>query len=118
MAFKEVSTPTTSNYWPKKASERKTGDSIIGKYTGTRDINTPNGQETYYILNNSDGQTLVRASAGLKRTMEAVPEGSHIKIVFQGKQTGKNGRQYNAFSVYIDDGEDSSEKVDFDGLDF
>lgn len=119
MAFKEVTSTKANAYWPKKVAERKVGDEIIGKYIGARQQNTPNGLQDYYALETDDGVTFVRSSAGLKRSMDAVPEGSIVKIIFQGKQTSKTGRQFNAFSVYIDDGDGADEDdVDLDGIDF
>lgn len=122
MAFKEVSTGggSISSYWPKKASERKVGDSVVGKYYGK--LNRPGlngGDDTLYLLKDSQGGTIgVNQSATISRAMEQIPEGSMVKIVYNGKATGKNGRQYNDFKVYMDDGEGGDDGVDLENLDF
>lgn len=125
MAFKEVTTNGNGErfvaYWPKRASERKVGDSIVGKYIGNREMKSPNGMQILYALETDDGLVGVNSSAALARTMATVPEGSYIKIVFNGKQTSKNGRQFNSFSVFIDDGEGDSKddgNIDLDDLGF
>lgn len=123
MAFQEVSTGggSISSYWPKKASERKVGDSVVGKYSGKLTRPGLNGaEETLYLLKDSNGGTVgVNANVTISRAMEQIPEGSMVKIVFNGKATSKKGFQYNDFKVFVDDGEGGGEdNVDLDGIDF
>lgn len=127
MAFKEVQTGSNiKQYWPKKAAERKPGDSVEGVYRGkTERPGFSGGTDTLYLIEGKDGMIGVNANASISRKMEQIPTDTTVKIVFNGKQTNpKTGRQYNDFSVFMDDGEDSDhrandeESVDFGGLDF
>lgn len=124
MAFKEVSTSNSASriteYYPKKSSERKEGDSVVGKYTGKRTYKNPDGTDSVLYILESDGKVIgVNSSASIARSMEQIVEGSLVKIVFNGKKKSqKSGRMYNDFSVYIDTDEPSDEKVDLSNLDF
>lgn len=110
MAFKEVSgASTVSYYWPKRASERKVGDSVTGKYKSKQERVNPDGSKSVlYMLETVDGLVGVNGSSALiLKAMEQIPEGSTVKIVFNGKQRSqKTGREYNNFSVLVDDGSD------------
>lgn len=124
MAFKEVrgNGGNINQFWPKKASERKEGDSVEGFYKGK--VERPGfngGTDTLYLLETKEGETVgVNATASISRKMEMIPTETMVKIVFNGKKTSpKSGRQYNDFSVFIDeDMKPSTNEVDFDGIDF
>lgn len=110
MAFKQIEGNGDGNriseYFPKKASERKEGDNVVGVYKGTRLVRRPssNEQETLYVLEGEGGKLIgVNESPVIKTKMAQVAEGMTIKIQFEGKKTGKTGRQYNDFSVWIDE---------------
>lgn len=126
MAFKEVQSGSNiKSYWPKKAAERQVGDSVEGYYRGS--IERPGfsgGTDILYLIETKDGMTGVNANASISRKIEQVPEGTLVKIVFNGKQRNpKTGREYNDFSVLMDDSDQaqsasSDGDVDFGGLDF
>ena len=122
MAFKAVTGGSNiSSYWPKKAAERKVGDEITGVYKTKMERVNPDGSKSIlYVLQTSDGNVGVNGnSAMILRAMEEIPEGSTVKIIFQGKQRSqKTGREYNNFEVFVDDGGDESPKDDLDNLDF
>ena len=56
----------------------------------------------------------VNESPVIKTKMSQVAEGMTIKIQFEGKKSGKSGRQYNDFSVWIDeDAKPEDDELDF-----
>lgn len=116
MAFKEVSTTTSSmQYWPKKMAERKEGDEVTGTYKGKKELMNPDGSKrTVYILDN-DGQGIsVNGYANIDRAFSQIPEGSLVKIIFNGKKTNpKTGRSYNDFTVMVDDAAPASQETEF-----
>ena len=127
MAFKEVTGGSNiSSYWPAKAADRKVGDSVEGTYKTKMERTNPDGSKSVlYVLENVDGRVGVNASATITRAMEQIPEGSLVKIVFQGKQRSqKTGREYNNFQVFIDDAtqtepeDDGNQEVDLSGMAF
>lgn len=126
MAFKEVQSGSNiKQYWPKKAAERKQGDSIEGYYRGS--IERPGfsgGTDILYLIETKDGMAGVNSNASIARKIEQVPESTLVKIIFNGKQRNpKTGREYNDFSVLMDDADTAQPtstegEVDFGGLDF
>lgn len=126
MAFKEVQSGSNiKQYWPKKAAERKQGDSIEGYYRGS--IERPGfsgGTDVLYLIETKEGMAGVNSNASIARKIEQVPEGTLVKIIFNGKQRNpKTGREYNDFSVLMDDANTAQPaptdgEVDFGGLDF
>lgn len=122
MAFKEI-TNTGMSYWPKKATERKEGDEIVGTYIRKDSRVNPDGsQSVLYVLKTENGLVGVNSSAMIARALEQIPEGTVVKIVYNGKaHSQKTGRVYNDYSVFMDDGGDtknSDEEVDLKNLDF
>lgn len=124
MAFKEVTGGSNiTSYWPKKAAERKEGDSITGIYRNKMTRKNPDGSDSVlYVLETKEGKVGVNSSATIARAMEQIPQDTTVKIVYNGKaRSQKTGREYNNFVVYMDDSGDSkdnSEEVDLDSLDF
>lgn len=126
MAFKEVQSGSNiKSYWPKKAAERQKGDSVEGYYRGS--IERPGfsgGTDTLYLIESKEGMVGVNSNASIARKIEQVPQGTLVKIIFNGKQRNpKTGREYNDFSVLMDDADTAatpaqSDEVDFGGLDF
>lgn len=119
MAFKEItgSTGKFAEYFPKKSSERKVGDFVVGVYNGTQTVTRPDGREDIlYVLKGEKGLIAVNTSPVLATKMAEVAEGMTIKIQYEGKERStKTGREYNNFSVFVD--EDAS-KVEDEPLDF
>lgn len=126
MAFTEVTGGGSNikSYWPKKAAERKVGDNVIGKYKTKMERSNPDGTKSVlYVIESADGLVGVNSSAMIARAMSEIPEGSTVKIVYNGKaRSQKTGREFNNFSIYIDtdDGTDekSDDTVDLTNLDF
>ena len=91
-----------SQSWPAKAAERKEGDTVVGVYVG--DITFGKGTEdeaTYYKLLENGAVIGVRASAIIRDAFETMPKGTRVGVRYNGKKSGKNGRQYNSFEVRI-----------------
>ena len=126
MAFKEVTGGSNiKSYWPKKADERKEGDSITGVYRKRMERKNPDGSDSIlYLVETSEGMVGVNSSATISRAMEQIPYDTTVKIVYNGKaKSQKTGRVYNDFKVYMDDSnqtpkEESEEEVDLSKLDF
>lgn len=122
MSFQEVTGSSNINsYWPAKASERKVGDNVVGKYKSKLERTNPDGTKSVlYVLETANGKVGVNSSAIIARAMEQIPEGSTVKIVFKGKQRSqKTGREFNNFQVLVDTDDNSSEEdEDLNNLDF
>lgn len=122
MAFREVTGGSSiSSYWPKKAAERKVGDEVTGVYKSKQERVNPDGSKSIlYLLETANGTVGVNGSSALiLRAMEEIPEGSTVKIIFQGKQRSqKTGREYNNFQVLVDDGDGAADEEDLSNLDF
>ena len=114
MAFKQIEANGNrfAEYFPKKASERKAGDNVVGAYKGTREITRPDGStDVLYVLEGKDGLIGVNTSPVIATKMEQVAEGMTVKIQYEGKErSAKTGREYNNFSVWVD--EDDSAAAD------
>lgn len=119
MAFKEItgSTGKFAEYFPKKSAERKAGDFVIGVYSGTQTVTRPDGREdVLYVLKGEKGLIAVNTSPVLATKMAEVAEGMTIKIQYEGKERStKTGREYNNFSVFVDEdaGKSDEEPLDF-----
>ena len=86
-----------TTYWPGKAADRKEGMFAAGTYVGSVTFGEGTDDEsTRYKLKSQDGKEIYRAFAD-------IPVGSFVAIRFNGKKTGKNGRQYNDFEVRVTD---------------
>ena len=112
----DASAGRISSYFPKKSTERKAGDQVIGKYTGRKDVKKPDGTEDFlYLLTDEEGNTSgVNSAASIVRQMEQVPVGKRVRITFEGKkQNPKSLRYFNEFLVEVatDEDEDNKEKV-------
>lgn len=123
MAFKEVTGGSNiTSYWPKKAAERKEGDSVTGIYRNKMTRKNPDGSDSVlYVLESKDGKIGVNSSATIARAMEQIPEGTTVKIVYNGKaRSQKTGREYNDFKVYMDDSAQApaEDDVDLSDMDF
>lgn len=122
MAFREVTgSSNITRYWPARASERKVGDEVTGVYKSKQERINPDGSKSVlYLLETANGVVGVNGSSALiLRAMEEIPTGSTVKIIFQGKnRSQKTGREYNNFSVLVDDGEGGSDDADLSNLDF
>lgn len=107
MAFKQIEASGNrfAEYFPKKASERKAGDNVVGVYRGTREISRPDGStDVLYVLDGKNGLIGVNTSPVIATKMEQVAEGMTIKIQYEGKERStKSGREYNNFSVWVDE---------------
>ena len=118
MAFKQITdNGKFAEYFPKKAAERKDGDFVIGVYKGTKSVKRPDGRDDIiYVLEGEKGLIGVNTSPVLATKMEQVSEGMTIKVVYEGKErSAKSGREYNNFSVWIDEeeGEEKQTKLPF-----
>lgn len=107
MAFKEITGGGSkfAEYFPKKADERKKGDSVVGVYKGKKETRRPDGTTAeLFVLEGENGLIGVNASNVLNTKFDKVAEGMLVKVVFEGKEkSAKTGRSYNNFSVWIDD---------------
>ena len=124
MAFVEVTGGSNiKSYWPKKAAERKVGDSVTGIYRKRMERKNPDGSDSIlYLVETSEGLVGVNSSATIARALEQIPYDTTIKITYNGKaRSQKTGREYNNFTVFMDDSNQTpveDGKVDLSNLDF
>lgn len=125
MAFKEVTGGSNIKaYWPKKAAERKVGDSVTGIYRKRMERKNPDGTDSVlYLVETEEGLVGVNSSAMIARAMEQIPYDTTVKITYNGKaRSNKTGREYNDFKVFMDDSSQAPAKddadVDLSNLDF
>lgn len=106
-----------SREWTKVADEGGDGEyndiswkpedqpELEGKLTGIRhDV----GQytQTVYSVEDEDGQVYsVWSSTVLLKKFDGVSIGSYIKIVYLGSKSGKGGRKYKDFDMFVSSGE-------------
>lgn len=55
-----------------------------------------------YTIKTGDSETKLWGSTVLDDKLMGVPNGTHVKIEYNGKQMGKKGTQYHDFKVFID----------------
>lgn len=123
MAFKEITGGSNiKSYWPKKAAERKVGDSITGIYRKRMERKNPDGSDSIlYLIETGEGIVGVNSSATIARALEQIPFDTTVKITYEGKaRSNKTGREYNNFKVYMDDSSQTTKEddVDLSNLDF
>ncbi len=76
------------------------GQVVEGEWLGTKDgkygdlgiIDTVNGGEVVFPMHTV-----------LAKNLDEVSEGDKVKIVYKGKTSGKSGRTYHDFDVFIDE---------------
>lgn len=65
-----------------------------------------------YTVKTDDGEVKVWGSTVLDDKLMGVPQGSYVKLEYEGKKPSKTGNEYHSFKVFIDedspveDGED------------
>ena len=92
-----------TRYWPGKASERKEGDTVVGKYLEKFTFNKDTAKEsTVYKLENNGEVIGVASSASIDRQMENIPVGAVVGVRYNGKKQTKSGVFFNDFDVRVD----------------
>lgn len=98
LEFTEIEETTNSLSW----KPREPGDYIIGKYIGTEQGKGRGAGLIFYHLQDTFEQDVsILGSTVLNKKLEHIEPGSIIKIEYKGKDTAKNGREYNNFAVYV-----------------
>lgn len=111
-----------ASFFPKKTTERKEGDQVIGTYIGKRDMKRPDGTDDFvYLVKQEDGSLVgVNSSAGIVNQMEQVPTSKKVRVTFEGKkQNPKTSRFYNSFLVEVaaDDEDNKTKEVQGEPVD-
>lgn len=96
MAWKEVSNDAID-------IKTKPGNSVEGKYLGSRAFDSTYGEQHVYKL---EGQPGIYGFTALNRAMEQVPVGALVKIVYKGKtivETKRGKVPMHQCQVFVDD---------------
>ena len=115
-----------TRYWPGKASERKEGDTVVGKYLEKFTFNKDTAKESVVYKLENDGEVIgVASSASIDRQMENIPVGTIVGIRYNGKKQAKSGVFFNDFDVRVDrtslevaETIESGEQITLDGEDW
>jgi hypothetical protein len=75
---------------------------LEGEYIGSKVIAGNYGPQTVYLIKKADGHIVICPGGAVMSSVIAdVPLGSKVAIVSLGKETGKSGRDYNNYDVYV-----------------
>ena len=76
------------------------GDSIAGRYIKSENgIGKGDGLIFHHLKDTDNQEVSILGSTVLNRKLDKIEPGTIIKIVYKGKATAKNGREYNNFAV-------------------
>lgn len=98
--WKEV-TLESSDVWDKQQP-------IEGKFVKVETEIGPN-KSNMYTIKTDDGEIKVWGSTVLDDKLMGVPEGSYVKIEYEGKLKSKKGAEYHSYKVFIDTGAEDME---------
>lgn len=82
---------------------------LEGKLTKIEHNIGPNESTLYTVKKDDDNEVKVWGSTVLDDRFLGVPEGTYIRVTYEGLKKGKNGKSYHNYKVYID--EDSVPQV-------
>lgn len=91
--WKEV-TLESGDVWDKK-------EPIEGKLVKTETEVGPN-KSKMYTFDTDDGQVKVWGSTVLDDKLMGVPQGTYVKVEYEGKLKSKKGAEYHSYKVFID----------------
>ena len=93
----------------------KPGEEVVGTWLGMHEGRQMADGKTGQIgtIETADGKVAFSCTTVLKGRLSQCPEGSEIKVVYNGKQRGKTGTEYKSFGVWIAE----DESTDFDPSD-
>jgi hypothetical protein len=83
----------SGNVWDKASP-------LEGKFVKAEQDVGPN-KSKMYTIETEDGEVKVWGSAVLDDKLMGVPQGTYVKLEYEGKKKGKNA-EYNSYKVFID----------------
>lgn len=94
--WKEITVDTNSDVWDKEKP-------IEGTLTKTEHDIGPN-KSNMYTIKTEEGEVKVWGSTVLDDKLLGVPQGSYVKLEYEGKLKSKKGAEYHSYKVFIDEG--------------
>lgn len=92
--WKEVTVAASGETWDKL-------NPVEGKFVKVETEIGPN-KSNMYTLATDDGEVKIWGSTVLDDKLLGVPEGTYVRIVYEGKKPSKNGGQYHDYKVWLD----------------
>lgn len=92
--WREVTLDSSSDVWDRE-------DPIEGTFVGVREDVGPN-ESKLYTIKTDKGEVKVWGSTVLDDKLMGVPQGSKVRIEYEGKLKSKKGTQYHSYKVFID----------------
>jgi hypothetical protein len=93
--WKEISVDTNSDVWDR---EKDLEGIFVKMETG---IGANNSK--MYTIKTEEGEVKAWGSTVLDDKLANVPEGTYVKIEYEGKLKSKKGTDYHSFKVFIDE---------------
>lgn len=93
--WREVTLQSDSDVWDREKP-------IEGFFVKVEENVGPNGSKMY-TLKTDEGEVKVWGSTVLDDKLLGVPNGSYVKIEYEGKQKSKRGTEYHSYKVFVDD---------------
>lgn len=76
---------------------------LEGKLTKIEHNVGPNESTLYTVKKDDDTEVKVWGSTVLDDRFLGVPEGTYVKVTYEGLKKGKNGKSYHNYKVFIDE---------------
>ncbi len=93
--WKEITVDTNSEVWDREKP-------IEGKLLKIESDIGPN-KSKMYTIETKDGEIKVWGSTVLDDKLMGVPQGTIVKLEYEGKLKSKKGAEYHSYKVYIDE---------------
>lgn len=102
--WREITVNTDSEVWDRE--EPIEGDLVkVEREVG------PN-KSMMYTLNTVEGEVKVWGSTVLDDKLMGVPQGSYVKLEYEGKLKSRKGAEYHSYKVFIDEATQKDKVVD------
>lgn len=82
--------------------DRDAEPTLMGKLTKIEHNIGPNESTMYTITRDDASEVKVWGSTVLDDRFLGVPEGTYVKVSYEGLKKGKNGKSYHNYKVFID----------------
>lgn len=96
--WKENNVKTDEDVWDKT-----TEPVLEGKLVKIENKVGPNESTLYTIKKDNDTEVKVWGSTVLDDRFLGVPQGTYVKVTYEGLKQGKNGKSYHNYKVFIDE---------------
>lgn len=101
MAFQDLT--ENVSFWNSKPSDLETGAAVEGKVVLISEARDAKSSRTATIETEDGTRVAVWLSTVIDGAFKSgVTEGDTVRITYNGKKTGKTGKEYNDYTVEVD----------------